>query len=75
MAKPKCHSLRDSSIVQTSLLLINADHIPVDWQGIARGKYTTYKVICFLYLREYTASNSNHPEELINVITWVANKP
>ena len=38
-------------------------------QGIAKGKSASYKVICFLYVREYTTSYSDHPEELIDIVT------
>ena len=38
-------------------------------QGIAKGKSASYKVICFLYVREYTTTYSDHPEELIDIVT------
>jgi hypothetical protein len=34
----------------------------------------TYKVIGFLDMRKYTTSYTDHPQELINIVTGVANK-
>jgi hypothetical protein len=38
-------------------------------------EFTTHKIIWLLDVREYTTSYTNHPKELIDIITWVANKP
>ena len=38
-------------------------------------EFTTHKIIWLLDVREYTTSYANHPKELIDIITRVANKP
>lgn len=44
----------------------------IEWNN--NKKREQYQIICFLYMRKDAASNTHHPQKLVNIITWVTNK-